>query len=357
MPFKPLLCSIGSIERVSFPALRSFFVLYLMTFLAFIILLLLPAVHISRPHKQLIHLRLSLFISVFTITNFSLRIITRHISLDEVLARFLFFYILCVSLRLEMRDTASPLLPSNINKRVAAHQDGRRQYFDRLCIAEQRAVAEQNSPNLLSQKAEDEIILPGSSDDIRYGAISMKPPSPCTVYSRTRNAAAHTHPPSPPSNISSGGFSPVLQTMSPEEHSLMTNSANFARGRRRRGAIQHDILLEPELSSSFLSAPPSPYALPRDLDSSDDDNARSSEVFSVNDDNRATPRGRLQRSFTPSERDDSGVVLVPGLLRRLGRPFSGPWRGLSSPLAPVSLVAAPPAGRMARLRRLFSRCY
>ncbi|KAG9554297.1 hypothetical protein KCU71_g15270, partial [Aureobasidium melanogenum] len=324
--------------------------------LAFIALLLFPAVHTSRPHKQLIHLRLSLFISVFTITSFALlRIITRHISLDQILARSLFFYLLHIVLRFEMRDTASPLLPSNIKKHVAAHQDGRRQDFDRLCIAEQRAVAEQNSVNLPSAKGE--IILSGSSDSIRHGAISTEPPSPCTVLSGTRNAAAHKSPLSPPLNISSGGFSPDLWTMSPEERSLMTNSANFARGRRRRrrGAIQHDVSLGLELSSLPSPTLPSLPALSHDLNSSDDDNARVSEDLSADNDNRATPRGRLQRSFTPSERDDAGVVLVPGLLLRLGRPFSGPWRGPSSPLAPALLVAAPPAGRMARLRRLFSR--
>ncbi|KAG9642973.1 hypothetical protein KCU64_g11943, partial [Aureobasidium melanogenum] len=304
--------------------------------LAFIALLLFPAVHTSRPHKQLIHLRLSLFISVFTITSFALlRIITRHISLDQILARSLFFYLLHIVLRFEMRDTASPLLPSNIKKHVAAHQDGRRQDFDRLCIAEQRAVAEQNSVNLPSAKGE--IILSGSSDSIRHGAISMEPPSPCTVLSGTRNAAAHKSP--------------------LKERSLMTNSANFARGRRRRrrGAIQHDVSLGLELSSLPSPTLPSLPALSHDLNSSDDDNARVSEDLSADNDNRATPRGRLQRSFTPSERDDAGVVLVPGLLLRLGRPFSGPWRGPSSPLAPALLVAAPPAGRMARLRRLFSR--
>ncbi|KAG9564659.1 hypothetical protein KCU77_g8798, partial [Aureobasidium melanogenum] len=322
--------------------------------LAFITLLLFPAVHTSRTHKQLIHLRLSLFISVFTITSFALlRIITRHISLDQILARSLFFYLLHIVLRFEMRDTASPLLPSNIKKHVAAHQDGRRQDFDRLCIAEQRAVAEQISVNLPS--AEGEIILSGSCESIRHNAISMEPPSPCTVLSGIRNAAAPKSPPSPPSNISSGGFSPDLWTTSPEERFLMTNSADFARGRRRRGAIQHDVSLELELSSLSSPTLPSLSALPQDLNVSDDDNARVSENLSVDNDNRATPRGRLQRSFTPSERDDAGVVLLPGLLRRLGRPFSGPWRGPSSPLAPVSLVAAPPAGRMARLRRLFSR--
>ncbi|KAG9517595.1 hypothetical protein KCV07_g6114, partial [Aureobasidium melanogenum] len=252
-----------------------------------------------------------------------------------------------------MMATASPLPSVDIDNRDTAHQDDRRQDFDRLCIARQRAVAEAQTTNLPS--VEDEIILSGSSDSIRHGAISMEPSSPCTVYSETRNAAANTTSPGPPSNISSGGFSPDLWTMSPEERSLMTNSANFARGRRRRGAIQHDVLLEPELSSSSSPAPPSLPALPHDFDCSDDDNARVPENFSVNNDNKATPRGRLQRSFRPSERDDAGVVLVPGLLRRLGRPFSGPWRGPSSPLAPVSSVTASPSGRMSRLRRLFSR--
>ncbi|KAG9854135.1 hypothetical protein KCU98_g2776, partial [Aureobasidium melanogenum] len=252
-----------------------------------------------------------------------------------------------------MKATASGLLPADPNDRVAAHQDGRRQVFGRICIAEQGAVAEQQTANLPS--TEDEIRVSDSGDRIYHSAVSMEPPSPCTVYSRTRNAAANANPPSPPSNISSGGFSPDVWTMSPEERSLMTNSANFARGRRRRGAIQHDVLLEPELASSYSPAPPSPSAFLHDFDSSDDNNARVSEDPSVDNDNRPTPRGCLQRSLTPSERDDAGVVLVPGLLRRLGRPFSGPWRGPSSPLAPIPSVAAPPVGRLSRLRRLFSR--
>ncbi|KAH0369238.1 hypothetical protein KCU65_g3454, partial [Aureobasidium melanogenum] len=284
-----------------------------------------------------------------------------------------------------MKLTASPILPAEMDNYVAAHEVGRRRCpsfselnlsdpnlepetkngtvtninetrrsaFDRFCVAEQGAVAEQQTANLLS--AEDETRSSCSSDRVHHSAISSDHPSPCTVYTGIENPAAYAYSFDPSSNISSDGFSLNLWNMSPEERSLMTNSANFARGRRRRGAIQHEVSLELDISSSSSSAPPSPPALSPDSDSSDDDNARVSEELSVYNDNTATPRGRLQRSFTPPERGDAGVVLVPGLLRRLGRPFSGPWRGPSSPLTPVSLVAAPPAGRLSRLRRLFSR--
>ncbi|CAD0098593.1 unnamed protein product [Aureobasidium mustum] len=243
--------------------------------------------------------------------------------------------------------------PDSESRTVLNVNESRWQDFDHLSIVEQSAVGEQQTANLPS--AETENGLPIFSDSLHRSATSMEPPSPRTVGSRISDPAAQTYPPSPPSNNSSSGFSSDIWNMSPEERALMTNSANFARGRRRRCAIQHDIPLELELPSSPSPAPSSSPASPHDLESSDDENAGVSENLSIDHDRRATPRVRLQRSFTPSERDDAGVALVPGLLRRLGRPFSGPWRGPSSPLAPVSSVAAPPVGRLSRLRRLFSR--
>jgi hypothetical protein len=142
----------------------------------------------------------------------------------------------------------------------------------------------------------------------------------------------------------------------------MTNSAQFARDRRRRrGAVIFDAPLElqyPPLSSpTSHSVPPSPAPplVPTYSRDSHHDNNIGPASPAVLDVNRAPPRGRLQRSFTPSEREDAGVAIVPGLLRRLARPFSGPWRGPSSPLASVSLIDAPPTGPLKRLRRMFSR--
>ncbi|KAG9946742.1 hypothetical protein KCU85_g6189, partial [Aureobasidium melanogenum] len=281
--------------------------------------------------------------------------------LDKILALLLsFFYLLYVVLRLEIKITASPLLPAEMDNYLAAHEVDRRRYssFSELNLLNSHlqpdsAVAVQKTVNLPCDQ--DENIISDSSDSIHRSAISSGHPSPCTPYSEVQNAAAYAYCPDPPLNIGGDRLSPDLWTMSPEERSLMTNSANFARGRRRRGAIQHEASLELDVSSSHSPAPPPPFFLSPDLDSSDDDKVRVSEDLSGYKDNTATPRGRLQRSFTPSEREDAGVVLVPGLLRRLSRPFSGPWRGPSSPLTPVSSVAAPPVGRLARLRRLFSR--
>ena len=145
----------------------------------------------------------------------------------------------------------------------------------------------------------------------------------------------------------------------------MTNSAYFARDRRRRrGAIHLDALLE---LPSPLPSSPAPYSAPHSPDPSllpschrivcvpygEETSGITSPI--IPDTNRAPPRGRLERSFTPSERKDAGIAIVPGLLRRLGRPFSGPWRGPSSPIASISGADAPPAGPLSRLRRVFSR--
>lgn len=283
-----------------------------------------------------------------------------------------------------MKDTAPALLPVDANSRVLASPNGHRRYpslserkdadldlqpetesgtasighesrqesFDHPRIFGQSAVGEQQAVSF--PPAKDEVRVPIFVDDTHDDATLSDPLSPRTAYPESTNATAHI-PSSPPSHIGRAGFSPDLWTMSPEERSLMTNSANFARDRRRRrGAIYLNASVELELAPSSWPAPPSPPALPQDLDSSDDGTAGISEILSADDNSGAKPRGRLQRPYTSSKRDGAGVVMVPGLLRRLVRPFSGPWRGPPSPLTPVSLVAAPPVGRLSRLGRLFS---
>ncbi|KAI4843351.1 hypothetical protein E4T44_06784 [Aureobasidium sp. EXF-8845] len=204
----------------------------------------------------------------------------------------------------------------------------------------------------------------GSSDSSSDSATSIQPVSTRTMYAgpRTVTTSYKPHDPSSVVDVDADGFSPDLLVISPEERALMTSSAQFARNRRRRrGAVNFDAPLE--LHSPPLSSPTSysvPLLRPRPIlpayprESHHDDNISPTSA-AVLDVNRAPPRGRLQRSFTPSEREDAGVVIVRGLLRRLARPFSGPWRGPSSPLAPVSLADAPPAGPLKRLRRMFSR--
>lgn len=154
----------------------------------------------------------------------------------------------------------------------------------------------------------------------------------------------------------------------------MTNSAHFARDRRRRrGAIQLEAPLESPLPSpssltSFTaprsrvvspgSPPPaSPFAPPYSPvpEPSQDDHNADDAPPTTPDANKTPPRGRLQRSFAPSERENAGPAILPGLLRRLGRPFSGPWRGPSSPLASVSLADSSSKGSLSHLRRMFSR--
>jgi hypothetical protein len=201
----------------------------------------------------------------------------------------------------------------------------------------------------------------GSSSD---RATSVQPVSPRTMCAGPRTAPTSSKPSDTSSPVVADaiGFSPDLWVISPEERALMTNSAQFARDRRRRrDAIQLDAPLEvpsAPISLPVSSSTPSSRAPPLlpaySRDSRHDDNLGLASP-TVSDVNRAPPRGRLQRSFTPSEREDAGVAIVPGLLRRLARPFSGPWRGPSPPLAPVSLIDAPPAGPLERLRRMFSR--
>ncbi|CAD0114215.1 unnamed protein product [Aureobasidium uvarum] len=186
------------------------------------------------------------------------------------------------------------------------------------------------------------------------GETLVGAPSPRTSYSRTRTASTRTSTPDGPSDVDSDGFSSNFWNISPEERALMTNSANFARGRRRRrGAIQADAVSEPGPSSPLSSTPSvklSPPASPLGSswaqvphDDSGNGIARVSDPSDAPENSTTSPRGRLQRSFTPSERDNAGVVLVPGLFRRLGRPFS------------VSTIGLPSTGRLSRLRRLFSR--
>jgi hypothetical protein len=206
----------------------------------------------------------------------------------------------------------------------------------------------------------------GSFSSNSSSEFSVQFLSPRTIHPRPRTASVRA-PVSGPSSVVGGGadhFSPDLWVISPEERALMTNSAHFARDRRpRHGAIHLDAPLElPSPSSSSLapcSAPhsPDPSLLPYHRIVCVPYGVETLDITSpiVPDINRAPHRGRLERSFTPSERKDAGVAIVPGLLRRLGRPFSGPWRGASSPLASVSGADAPPAGPLSRLRRVFSR--
>ncbi|KAI4729518.1 hypothetical protein E4T49_02581 [Aureobasidium sp. EXF-10728] len=171
--------------------------------------------------------------------------------------------------------------------------------------------------------------------------------------------------PDDPSNTDSDAFSSPFENISPEERALMTNSANFARGRRqRRGAIQPDTPLEPAPSSPLssatsanLSPPASPLGSSWDQVPRNDGNGGivpTPTSPAAPDGSTMPSRGRLQRSFTPLERDGAGVVSVPGFLHRLRHSCSGPWRGPSSPLTPSSSVDSPPTARLSRLRRFFS---
>ncbi|KAI4717998.1 hypothetical protein E4T48_05764 [Aureobasidium sp. EXF-10727] len=204
-----------------------------------------------------------------------------------------------------------------------------------------------------------------SSDGSLDGDTLVEVPSPRTPYSGPETTTTRTSIPDEPSNTDSDGFSSTFWNISPEERALMTNSANFARGRRqRRGAIQSDTPLESAPSSSLSSAPSanlSPLASPLgsswDQDPRNDGNGGITPIFTspaAPDGSTTSPRGRLQRSFTPLEPDSAGAVSVPGFLRRLRHSCSGPWRGPSSPLTPSSSVDSPPTARLSRLRRFFS---
>jgi hypothetical protein len=256
-------------------------------------------------------------------------------------------------------NTADPNLQPEVERDMIPDVN---QVFDRRWIAED---TEHQTPT--HANVQGEIRNSFSSNSSSDGATLVQPLSPRTTYagpgtSSTRNTAS-----GPPSMVDDAAnqFSADLWNISPEERALMTNSAHFARDRRRRrGAIHLDAPLE--LHSPPLSSPTSCFAPPSPVSPlvppycqiphlSPVDNNPDIASPATPDANRAPPRGRLQRSFTPSEREDAGVAIVPGLLRRLARPFSGPWRGPSSPLASIPLADAPPASRLSRLRRLFSR--
>jgi hypothetical protein len=232
-------------------------------------------------------------------------------------------------------------------------------------VSDQRWIAEDTEQQTPTHAhIRDEVRNSFSSNNSSDSAKSSQPLSPRTAYadpgtSPTRNTASD-----PTSMIDDGAnqFSADSWNISPEERALMTNSAHFARDRRRRrGAIHLEVPLElptPSLSSPTLTTPsPAPLALPPYCEiphlSPDDDSDIASPA--PPDANRAPPRARLQRSFTPSERENAGVAIVPGLLRRLTSPFSGPWRGPSSPLASVAIRDTPPTRPLSRLRRWLSR--
>ncbi|KAI5202788.1 hypothetical protein E4T39_04441 [Aureobasidium subglaciale] len=220
-----------------------------------------------------------------------------------------------------------------------------------LTLAEQRAATP--SPT------EDEVRVSVFSDSSSDGVASTEPLSPRSTHVSPGATAPRAPSPASPLAVDSNEHQPAspgwADGVSPEERVLIINSANAARDRRRRrGAVQLDgSPLEPGFSSQpSPTSAPSP-SLPRGRQHGSEDG--NSPPTSTSDTRRAAPRARLQRSFIPSEREHAGVALVPGLLRRLGRPFSGPWQGPSSPLTSVSLAAVPPSGRLSRLRDLFQR--
>jgi len=200
-----------------------------------------------------------------------------------------------------------------------------------------------------------------------HSSTSVQSMSPRTMYAAPRTTSARNTASEPPSVAGDGAnqFSPDLWDISPEERALMTNSAHFARDRRRRGgAIQLAASLESPLASpsspTSFPAPCSPVSPVAPHHSPVPDGFRNDGYSDVApsttpDTDKAPPRGRLQRSFTPSERGHAGLAILPGLLRRLGRPFSGPWRGPSLPLASIPANNAPSKGSLSRLRRVFSR--
>jgi hypothetical protein len=223
---------------------------------------------------------------------------------------------------------------------------------------------QQQTPILASVR--DEARDSFSSENSSDSAASAQTLSPRTIQPRPRIASTRATDSGSSTVVGDGAnqFSPDLWAISSEERALMTNSAHFARDRRRRrGAIHLDAPLELPSPLPSLPAPssaphsPGPSLLPYHRIVCVPYGEETSGITSpiISNTNRAPPRGRLERSFTPSERKDAGIAIVPGLLRRLGRPFSGPWRGPSSPLASVSATDAPPAGPLSRLRRVFSR--
>ncbi|KAI5205875.1 hypothetical protein AUEXF2481DRAFT_585628 [Aureobasidium subglaciale EXF-2481] len=291
-----------------------------------------------------------------------------------------------------MRDTSSLLLPADKNCRNVAPPDGHHRYSSsaNLDLANPNlqpeveggipATATQGAPQPLGQTwapeqgtgptlaeqraatpspTEDEVRVSFFSDSSSDGVAPTEPLSPHSLHVSPRATAPRASSPASPLAADSDEHqSPSpgwADGVSPEERILMTNSANFARDRRRRrGAVQFEVSpLEPTFPSqpSPISAPSPPP--PQDRHHGSEGSSSPATARSAT--RRATPRGRLQRSFVPSERECAGVLLTPGLLRRLGRPFSGPWQGPSSPLISVSLAATPPDSRLSRLRDLFQR--
>jgi hypothetical protein len=254
---------------------------------------------------------------------------------------------------MEDHNTADPSLQPEVEGDMIPDVN---QVFDRHWIAED---TEHQTPTHAD--------VQGEVGNTFFSNSPVQPLSPRTTYAGPGTSSTSSAASGPQSVVDDGAnqFSADLWNISPEERALMTNSARFARDRRRRrGAIHLDAPLE--LHSPPLSSPTSCFAPPSPVSPlvppycqiphlSPVDNNPDIASPATPDANRAPPRGRLQRSFTPSERVDAGVAIVPGLLRRLARPFSGPWRGPSSPLASIPLADAPPASRLSRLRRLFSR--
>ncbi|KAH0287407.1 hypothetical protein KCU62_g6065, partial [Aureobasidium sp. EXF-3399] len=206
-----------------------------------------------------------------------------------------------------------------------------------------------------------------SSNNSDHSSTSVQSMSPRTTYAGCSTASARNTSSVPPSVVGDGAnqFSPDQWVISPEERALMTNSAHFARDRRRRRtAIQLEAPLKSPLHLS--SSPPSfprirspvspvaPHHSPVP-DGFRNDGCSDVAPSTTPDTDSVPPRGRLQRSFTPSERKDAGPAILPGLLRRLGRPFSGPWRGPSSLLTSIPATDTQAAGSLSRLRRMFSR--
>jgi hypothetical protein len=230
------------------------------------------------------------------------------------------------------------------------------QVFDWRCIAED---TEQQTPTHTHIQGEARNSFSSNRSD---SVASSQPLSPRTTCAGPRTSSTRNTASVPPSMVDDGAnqFSADMWNISPEERALMTNSAHFARDRRRRrGAIHLEGPLElptPSLSpptSASVPPSPAPLLLPPYCQISHLSHDNTPDVASpiTPHTNRPPPRARLQRSFTPSERENAGVAIVPGLLRRLARPFSGPWRGPSSPLASVPLTDAPPVRPWSRLRR------
>ncbi|THY35046.1 hypothetical protein D6D01_01661 [Aureobasidium pullulans] len=214
---------------------------------------------------------------------------------------------------------------------------------------------EQAATPSIADEAMSSVLSDSSSDATAF----QERPTSRTFQASPGSTSAPTSSPAP-SAASDGDehrLSPEIwaESVAFEERVLMTNSANVARDRRRRrGAIQLDVTPLGPVFSLLPSLVSPSHPLSR-LEGSDDDLPPPVSSSAADGAMPSTPRARLQRSFMPSEREGAGAILVPGLLRRLGRPFSGSWQGLSSPLGSVSSTDLPRVSCWSRLRRLFSR--